>query len=350
VYDSNELEYILTVKEMAANIHDSHAYTICKNDSIWQNYRGKYIADYKISFVENKAVVIDDYNQKYQDDSGLKKGDVILKIKNQSVEDIVKKRLLHIPASNYPTALRYIAPHLLRSNDSLLNITFVRNGTAKNIILKCILFNPNSIQEKYVWHKDSCLKYLSTQICYLYPGTLKNDYFQTALPQILKQKGIIIDFRCYPIADLPSLFHNYFYPKGTECQKDTKASIIVPGLFEFNRFISLGRDNPDYYKGKVVIIVNEETQSYAESQVMCLQAIPNSIVIGSTTAGADGNVSKIELIGGISTYISGTGVYYPDGRETQRVGIIPDIEIHPTIQGIREGRDELLEKAIEIIK
>ena len=47
--------------------------------------------------------------------------------------------------------------------------------------------------------------------------------------------------------------------------------------------------------------------------------------------------------------ISGIGVYYPDGKETQRIGIIPDIEIKPTIKGIREGRDELLEKAISII-
>ena len=43
------------------------------------------------------------------------------------------------------------------------------------------------------------------------------------------------------------------------------------------------------------------------------------------------------------------GVYYPDGKETQRIGIVPDIEIKPTIAGIRSGRDELLEKAIELI-
>jgi C-terminal processing protease CtpA/Prc len=48
--------------------------------------------------------------------------------------------------------------------------------------------------------------------------------------------------------------------------------------------------------------------------------------------------------------ISGIGVYYPDGRETQRIGIVPDMEIKPTIKGIREGRDELLEKAMEIIR
>lgn len=83
---------------------------------------------------------------------------------------------------------------------------------------------------------------------------------------------------------------------------------------------------------------------------MGLRTAPRATVIGSTTAAADGNVSKIVLPGGIDTMISGIGVYYPDGKETQRIGIIPDMEIKPTIKGIREGRDELLEKAISIIK
>ena len=47
--------------------------------------------------------------------------------------------------------------------------------------------------------------------------------------------------------------------------------------------------------------------------------------------------------------ISGIGIFYPDKRPTQRVGIIPDIEVKPTIAGIREGRDELLEAALRHI-
>ena len=47
--------------------------------------------------------------------------------------------------------------------------------------------------------------------------------------------------------------------------------------------------------------------------------------------------------------ISGLGVFYPDKRPTQRVGIIPDIEVKPTIAGIQAGRDELLERALREI-
>ena len=83
---------------------------------------------------------------------------------------------------------------------------------------------------------------------------------------------------------------------------------------------------------------------------MAFRAGDKTTVIGSTTAGADGNVSRIDLPGGMRTVISGIGVYYPDGKETQRIGIVPDIEVTPTIEGIKSGRDEVLEKAIELIE
>ena len=44
--------------------------------------------------------------------------------------------------------------------------------------------------------------------------------------------------------------------------------------------------------------------------------------------------------------ISGIGVFYPDKTPTQQVGIIPNIEVRPTIEGIRAGRDEVLEAAL----
>ena len=79
------------------------------------------------------------------------------------------------------------------------------------------------------------------------------------------------------------------------------------------------------------------------------RSAPKAIVVGSTASGADGNVSAIPLPGGLNTAISGIGVFYPDKRPTQRISIIPDIEVIPTIEGIRTGRDEVLEEAIRRI-
>jgi C-terminal processing protease CtpA/Prc len=82
---------------------------------------------------------------------------------------------------------------------------------------------------------------------------------------------------------------------------------------------------------------------------MALQTAPDVTSIGSQTAGADGNVTTIVFPGSYKVWMTGLGIYYPDGRPTQRVGIVPDIEVKPTIKGITEGRDEVLERAIEFI-
>jgi hypothetical protein len=56
------------------------------------------------------------------------------------------------------------------------------------------------------------------------------------------------------------------------------------------------------------------------------------------------------LPGSISTAFSGTGVYYPDGRETQHVGVKIDVPVTATKEGIAEGKDEYLLMALEILK
>jgi C-terminal processing protease CtpA/Prc len=63
-----------------------------------------------------------------------------------------------------------------------------------------------------------------------------------------------------------------------------------PGSFQFSKPMIIGSDNPDYFKGKVIILVNEQTQSTGEFLAMSMKLFPNANVLGSTTSGADGNV------------------------------------------------------------
>jgi len=44
--------------------------------------------------------------------------------------------------------------------------------------------------------------------------------------------------------------------------------------------------------------------------------------------------------------MTGLGIFYPDYRETQRIGIIPHYETRPTINGLRQGKDEVLNFAL----
>jgi hypothetical protein len=74
-----------------------------------------------------------------------------------------------------------------------------------------------------------------------------------------------------------------------------------------------------------------------------------TICVGFSKAGADGNSTSITLPGGLKTLLTGIGAYYPDGRETQRVGLRTNVPVCPTIVGLQQGRDELHERAVELI-
>lgn len=124
--------------------------------------------------------------------------------------------------------------------------------------------------------------------------------------------------------------------------------LSYPGKFYWKNPEEVGTKNKNYYKGDVIILVDSNTISYAEWYAMALQTINNSITIGNQTLGADGDTSKIEFLGGFKTVFSGIGVFYPDYTETQRKGIKIDIQVNITSQGIREGRDEILERAIAL--
>jgi C-terminal processing protease CtpA/Prc len=178
--------------------------------------------------------------------------------------------------------------------------------------------------------------------------SIKDSDIPVIKKEFINTRGIIIDIRNYPSAFVPFTLGSFFSTSSAPFVKFTHGNINNPGEFAFtDELVIPGTNNP--YKGKLIVLVNEFTQSQAEYTAMAFRAGDNTTIVGSTTAGADGNVSEIMLPGGLKTMISGLGVYYPNGEQTQRIGIVPDIEVRPTIDGIRKGKDELLEKAIEII-
>jgi C-terminal processing protease CtpA/Prc len=99
----------------------------------------------------------------------------------------------------------------------------------------------------------------------------------------------------------------------------------------------------------LVVLVDECTWSAGEYLAMALQAVPNALVVGSQTAGSDGTITLLPLPGGESMAMTGNGVAYPDGRSAQGTGITVGLHVVPTLRGIREGRDEVLERAIQAV-
>ncbi|NOX70247.1 MAG: hypothetical protein GXP15_13745 [Gammaproteobacteria bacterium] len=171
---------------------------------------------------------------------------------------------------------------------------------------------------------------------------------ELTIGNIHDKKGLIVDLRNYPNSFMVYKLGQRLITTSQPFALVTSADINNPGAFIWSDPLVLEPNTPNY-NGKVAILVDEISQSMAEFTAMALRVRSTAMVVGSTTAGADGNISPITLPGGLRTLISGIGIYYPDKTPTQRVGIVPDIEAKPTIDGIRAGRDEVLEAALRYI-
>jgi C-terminal processing protease CtpA/Prc len=101
---------------------------------------------------------------------------------------------------------------------------------------------------------------------------------------------------------------------------------------------------------KIVFIISGRTISWGESIMGYIDGYKLGVIIGQPSAGTNGNINRFALAGGYTIFFTGMKVVKHNGSQHHGIGIIPDVYVEKTIKGIIEGRDEFLEKAIEIAK
>ncbi|ANH83395.1 hypothetical protein A8C56_22560 [Niabella ginsenosidivorans] len=337
------IAYHLAMLELITKINDSHAGFVTKYTN---QYFGLKWAPFRFKIIDNKAIVTGFYNDSLCGRDDIQYGDVFLKVNGRTIEDIIKEKSAYIGASNYPTKLRNMSYVILNGQTDSVNVIFERNGVVAEKIIHRYDFDKFGNKRKE--EKEDVYKILDGNIGYVNMGELELKETDKILAKLKDTKAIIFDVRNYPKGTLYKIAE--FLNIGRKAfVKFTQPDISYPGLFHYTAPYFCGKKNKTPYSGKVILLFNETSQSHAEFTLMALQTAPNVIGIGSQTAGADGNVSLITLPGNYKTYMTGIGVFYPDGRETQRIGIVPDIEVKATIKGIRLKQDEVLDKAIEVI-
>ncbi|RZK58977.1 MAG: peptidase S41 [Pedobacter sp.] len=344
----DKLGYELAAAQVIGEVNDTHA-------NLWggrektNELRGTKFAAFKAEFMENQLVVVDYFNPEYSGMAKVKIGDVITHINGKTINSLVDSMRPYYPASNDAARLRDMSIDLLRSPNNSISLNYLSNGQKQQVNVPT--YERNALK-MYHWYKvdstQKCYKLLPGNIGYITLANIKQADIAEIKKAFEATKGIIIDIRNYPSTFVPFSLGSYFVTEPTPFVKFTMGNPNNPGEFTFTGGPKISSDR-NKYKGKLVVLVNENSQSQAEYTAMAFHSIKNSTIVGSTTAGADGNVSTILLPGGLRSMISGIGVYYPDGKETQRVGIVPDIMVKPTINGIKNGKDEVLERAIKVI-
>lgn len=336
-------DYRLEMMAMIARIGDTHANLWSSLDVRPPRGDGSWPVD--LRFVEGRMVVSAFADSLLGPASGLAIGDVIAAVDGKLVDGLIEAWSPYYCASNQAVLWRDIALALSRGDgDSELIIE--RNGEPRTLVV------PRSIPSRghAVTHDrpGAAFQRLSPEAGYLKLSSFHIQDVDGYLEQAAGTRGLVIDIRNYPSEFAVFALGGRLVGEKTSFARFTVGDLENPGAFTWTPPIEIEPVSPGY-AGRVAILVDEVSQSQAEYTAMALRANGRAVVVGSTTAGADGNVSRIPLPGGLRTMISGIGVFYPDKTPTQRVGIVPDVVAVPTIAGIREGRDEVLEAGLRHI-
>jgi C-terminal processing protease CtpA/Prc len=341
-------EYKRQLLAFVARIHDTHA-------NLWSSLDarppvGSCSIPVTMRVIENQMVVAGTTGTASPSASALQRGDVVTALDGVSVTALIERWSPFYAASNQPTRLRDIAASLTRGACGATTIGVSRGNESLTVKAERIAVPPpGSAPRRTHDRTGDTFQKLSPEVAYLKLSSVQASQAAAYIEEAAGTKGLIIDIRNYPSEFVVFALGSHLVDRPTEFARFTIGDPANPGAFHWRGTpLSLVPTAPRYM-GKVVILVDESSLSQAEYTAMAFRSAPNAVVVGSTTAGADGNVSPIPLPGGLQSMISGIGVFYPDKRPTQRIGIVPDIDARPTIQGIRSGRDEVLEAALRHI-
>lgn len=347
LHAKNALEYKLTAFELATSLHDTHAFF--DFDADINQFLGNSYLPVKFKFIKNTPVVSGYLSEEFAKSNNLQVGDIITKWNNMPISNRIDTLSKYVPASNNGTLLRDIASVLARTNEPEINIELIRNGKKLTTTSKSYSTDKLNFGGKFSFSGTPTYKWVGDKIGYVDHGKLKQTDLPAMFERFKEAKGLIIDLRNYPSDNLFGSLPNYLLSKPREYAKTLVPDMCHPGSFYFEQPIKTGDYSDKDFKGKLILLIDETSQSSSEFHAMAYRTYANCIVVGSNSAGADGNVSDIILPGNLKTRFSGIGIYYPDGTPTQRVGIRPDIIVRPTISDIMNQRDAVLEKAIRLL-
>ena len=327
---TNNQLYQMAFLKLAATLNDGHAY-ITPVDQKQIVYLDA------IKFINGETIV-------GVDAGGLQKGDIIYCIEQRNIGEVRDSLSVYTPAStqwNKEYRVNCLVAEMIFSYCT--NVTILRDNKKQIINTFPVVFDTK--QDSYRWIYD--------EIGYVDLSTITTEKIEPMFHSFSKAEGIIFDLRRPgPYAfDIERLACFLFDKKNIRLFSMTIPDLAHPGSFCLIKNIETtipGSMKCPLYKGKIVVLINESTQSSSETIAWELyNNNNNSTLVGRQTSGTLGRVTWIPLLNGHKTAFSSVGLFSTDnGMELQRKGLIPDIEVYPTIESILAGEDEILETGI----
>ena len=338
--------YHLAIAHLMVQTNDSH---VAAFSSVLRRVLGEAPAPASVRPIEGQPVVTDIVDDAVADTSGLERGDVILSVDGTPAAVRMDSLARFYRAASTPQARRHhTASRLLWGDEGSTATVRVRgaDGTERTVELPRGRYRPQD--------ETPVMERLTDRIGYADLDRLERAQVDSMFTRFADTDAIVFDMRGYPNGTAWVIA-----PRLAETEQPVAASFarplrLGPGerdqqTIDFDQRVA-PRRGAARYTGKTVMLIDERAISQAEHTGLFLKAANGTTFVGSPTNGANGDVTRFRLPGGIRVGFTGQAVRHPDGTQLQRRGLQPDIAARPTIESIRRGDDVVLQTAIDYLK
>ncbi|UCH97664.1 MAG: peptidase S41, partial [Candidatus Aminicenantes bacterium] len=341
--DKSQLDFLETLRKMTARLKDGQA-----GAYISGNIFRMYLPPMRWDWVQGQLVITDIYEKTLTD---VHVGDVVRKVDEKKAEEAlaIKERGISAATSGWK---RFRAlEELLRGAKNTkiyLNIKRDRPSVFYNETVSRSAFSP-----KYYGYLEKQKKQsgkIGEGIYYLNLDITPMEEINRLMPELQKARSIICDLRGYPKGSHPLLCHLIKKKKSSNWMWIPQ--VIYPD-YEKVTYKKVGwhlEPIKPFLTAKMIFIADTRTIGYGESILNYIEHHKLGTIVGQPTAGTNGNVNSFYLFGKYFICWTGTKAVKLDGSPHHGKGIIPHVRVERTLKGVKEGRDQLLEKAIEIAK
>ncbi len=341
--DESGLAFLVTLERLTDGLRDGHTRTDHPTYSVF----GRYNAPFTVDRVEGELVVT---TVVPDNPTRIRPGDALLEINAQPAETALRKMLTRV--SGVGQWGRYQALTRLLSNDDGIPLTVKLAPYGGGAPYQLQVTPEETYTTALREARPAVVAQLAPGILYVDLTRVEEEQFSNVIKHLANAEGVVFDMRGYPnqfafdllayLADKPLETAPFLFP--VVVRPDHRATRFVDGTPTW------AEPKEPKLTDKLAFIINGNAAiSYSESIMGLLERHGVGARVGEPTAGANGNVVSLDLPGGYSTRWTGLRVTKAGGKPLFTVGVTPTIPVQRTREGVAAGRDELLERAFEIV-
>lgn len=325
------------LQRMLAALEDGHVNVIDRDESAQVD---RALLPIALQAVDGSLVVAGS-----QDPDRIRPGDRIVAIDGEPAEVWIADRLAHQSGSPH-WRMRRAGIDLLRGPRGEARTIELARGDEQ---IKVELVH--ELDELVPVRELDPVEELAEGVAYINLDRIDQTALDQAIPRLAEARGVVFDLRGYPSGLKPG-FLGHLMDSDDDWEGWMRVLVArAPGgdLVEADRFEWGTPAIAPRIQAPVVFLTDANAISYSESILGLVKHHGLGTIVGSNTAGSNGNILRVNLPGQFRVIYTGMRVIGPDGEPFQGRGIEPDVRVYPSVEGLRQGRDEVLERALELI-